>query len=465
MAEEPERDGGVETVAEPRRFEIDPHFVTMVTAAAYDRDGPELRRLVRGLHPADLADLVEHLNEEALNRLMRLIGPELPSAFLADVEWETRERVLALLPTDYVARALSELDTDDAAAVAADLDESKLEETLAAADEDTRHAVEQGLAAEEDTAGRLMQRELVAAPEHWTVGDAIDHMRTEDAELPDVFFEIYVVDPGHRPIGSVPVSTLIRARRETPLAQIMRPPHALIRADMDQEEVAFLFRKYNLASAPVVDEAGRITGVLTVDDIVHVIQEEGEEDLLKLSGVSDASQSDTVATSVRARAPWLGVNLFTAIASASVISYFGASIQKAVALAVLMPIVASVGGNAGTQALAVAVRALAARDLTTSNALRHISRELLTGFCNGVGMALLLAVVSWFWFQNPMISLAVGLAVVINLTAAGLVGILVPLTLRRIGADPAVSSSVFVTFVTDFTGFLAFLGLATALIS
>ncbi len=465
MAEDTERDGGSEAIAEPRRFEIDPHFVTMVTAAAYDRDSPELRRLLKGLHPADLADLVEHLNEDALNRLMRLIGPELPSAFLADVEWETRERVLALLPTDYVARALGELDTDDAAAVAADLDETKLEEALAAADEDTRLAVEQGLAADEDTAGRLMQRELVAAPEHWTVGDAIDHMRSEDAELPDVFFEIYVVDPGHRPIGSVPVSTLIRARRETPLAQIMRPPQALIGADMDQEEVAFLFRKYNLASAPVVDEAGRITGVLTVDDIVHVIQEEGEEDLLKLSGVSDASQADTVVTSVRARAPWLGINLFTGIASATVISFFGASIQKVVALAVLMPIVASVGGNAGTQALAVAVRALAARDLTTSNALRHVSRELLTGFCNGIGMALLLAAVSWFWFQNLMISLAVGLAVVINLTAAGLVGILVPLTLRRLGLDPAVSSSVFVTFVTDFTGFLAFLGLATALIA
>ena len=263
----------------------------------------------------------------------------------------------------------------------------------------------------------------------------------------------------------MPVSTLIRAKRDTALSQIMRPPQALIGADMDQEEVAFLFRKYNLASAPVVDEAGRITGVLTVDDIVHVIQEEGEEDLLKLSGVSDASQADTVATSVRARAPWLGFNLITGIASATVISFFGASIQKMVALAVLMPIVASVGGNAGTQALAVAVRALAARDLTTSNALRHVSRELLTGFCNGVGMALLLAAVSWFWFGNPMISLAVGLAVVINLTAAGLVGILVPLTLRRLGQDPAVSSSVFVTFVTDFTGFLAFLGLATALIA
>jgi magnesium transporter len=447
--------------APAERLDIDPHFVTLVTGAAYDRDAPALRSLTRDLHPADLADLVEHLPEEALNRLMRLIGPQLPSAFLADLEWETREHVLALLPADYVGRALGELDTDDAAAVAADLDDKKLEEALAAADEETRIAVEQGLAAEEDTAGRLMQRELVAAPEYWSVGDAIDHMREAGADLPDVFFEIYVVDPGFRPIGSAPLSTLIRTQRETPLRDIMRPPQALIKPEMDQEEVAFVFRKYNLASAPVVDDAGRLTGVLTIDDIVHVIQEEGEEDLLKLSGVSDASQADTVATSVRARAPWLSVNLLTGLASATVISFFGASIERVVALAVLMPIVASVGGNAGTQALAVAVRAIAARDLTSSNAYRHIIRELLTGAANGIFMALVLAGAAQLWFRDPRITMAVGLAVVINLSVAGLAGILVPLTLRRFGADPAVSSSVFVTFVTDFTGFLAFLGLAT----
>lgn len=467
MVENADRDGeaGVAHAPETARLNVDPHTVTLVIAAAYDRDAPELRRLVRDLHPADLADLVETLPEEAFERLIRLIGPELPSAFLADLEWETRERVLALLPSDYVGRALGELDTDDAAAVAADLDEDKLEEALAAADEDTRLAVEQGLAAQEDTAGRLMQRELAVAPEHWTVGDAIDHMRSDGADLPDVFFEIYVVDPGYRPVGAVPVSRLLRSRRDVPLKSIMQAPQALIQPAMDQEEVAFLFSKYHLASAPVVDEAGRITGVLTVDDIVHVIQEEGEEDLLKLSGVSDASQSDTVATSVRARAPWLSVNLFTGIASATVISFFGASIERVVALAVLMPIVASVGGNAGTQALAVAVRAIAARDLTASNAWRHIVRELLTGVANGLFMATLLATAAQLWFHDPRISVAVAAAVLVNLTVAGLAGIMVPLALRRFGADPAVSSSVFVTFVTDFTGFLAFLGLATALLA
>lgn len=467
MAENEEResaDAAVMETAEVSRFEIDPHFVTMVTAAAYERDAPELRRLLKNLHPADLADVVEQIPEEALKRLMRLVGPELPSAFLADVEWEIREKVLELLPADYVGRALGELDTDDAAAVAADLDEDKLEQALANADDETRLAVEQGLAAEEDTAGRLMQRELVAAPEFWSVGDAIDHMREEETELPDNFFELYVVDPGFRPVGAVTLSRLLRARRETKLTEIMHPPQVLIKAEMDQEEVAFVFQKYHLASAPVVDEAGRLTGVLTIDDIVHVITDESEEDLLKLSGVSDANQSDTVAKSIRARAPWLGVNLFTGIASASVIALFGAEIEKVVALAVLMPIVASVGGNAGTQALAVAVRAIAARDLTASNAFRHVWRELFTGICNGAMMAVLLAAVAGVWFHSAGISLAVGLAVLINLTAAGLAGILVPLTLRRFGADPAVSSSVFVTFVTDFTGFLAFLGLAAVIL-
>ncbi|MBL8557618.1 MAG: magnesium transporter [Hyphomonadaceae bacterium] len=462
MADNQERDAAA--ADEQRRFEVDPHFVTLVTGAAYDRDAPELRRLLRDLHPADLADVVEQLPEEALKRLFRLVGPELPSAFLADVEWEIREKVLELLPADYVGRALGELDTDDAAAVAADLDEDKLEQALAAADDETRLAVEQGLAAEEDTAGRLMQRELVAAPEFWSVGDAIDYMRAGETELPETFFELYVVDPGFRPIGAVPLSTLLRAGRETKLTEIMRAPQALIEPAMDQEEVAFVFQKYHLASAPVVDEAGRLTGVVTIDDIVHVIADENEEDLLKLSGVSDANQSDTVAKSIRARAPWLGLNLFTGIASASVIAFYGASIEKVVALAVLMPIVASVGGNAGTQALAVAVRAIASRDLTSTNALRHVWRELFTGFSNGLMMAAILAGAAGVWFHSAGISLAVGLAVIINLTAAGLAGILVPLTLRRFGADPAVSSSVFVTFITDFTGFLAFLGLATVIL-
>jgi magnesium transporter len=290
-------------------------------------------------------------------------------------------------------------------------------------------------------------------------------MRVESAELPDEFFEIYVVDAAMRPIGAVRVSSLIRSRRETPLIEIMRAPLILIRPEMDQEEVAQTFQKYHMASAPVVDEAGRLTGMVTVDDIVDVISEESEEDLLKLAGVSEAAQTDSVLKSVRARAPWLLVNLGTAVVASWVIQRFEGSISQLVALAILMPIVASMGGNAGTQALAVAVRAIAARDLTESNAPRYVLREAMTAVSNGAIFALVLAFVVAIWFpQTPLLSLAIALAVLINFACAGLAGILVPLTLRRLGADPAVSSSVFVTFVTDIVGFLAFLGLATVIL-
>ena len=442
----------------------DADFITGVIAAAEDEDAPLLRAMLAGLDPADLADVIEHLPLDAARSAIRLVGRELPAEFLANLSWERREEVLPELPADYVGRALGELDTDDAAAVAADIEESQLSAVLAAADEDTRLVVEAALSFEEETAGRLMQREYVAASEGAKVGEVIDRMRAEAAELPDVFFEIYVVDAAMRPVGAAPVSTLLRTKRETPIAAIMTPIKALVRPEMDQEEVAHTFQKYHLASAPVVDAAGRLTGMVTVDDIVDVISEEGEEDLLKLAGVSEAAQTDSVWRSVRARAPWLLVNLGTALIAAAVIKLFERSIAELVALAVLMPIVASMGGNAGTQALAVAVRAIAARDLTSSNAPRYVLREALTALSNGVIFAVVLAVVVLLWFENGLLALAIALAVLINFACAGLAGILVPLTLRRYGADPAVSSSVFVTFVTDLVGFLAFLGLATLIV-
>jgi magnesium transporter len=442
----------------------DPHFIAGVIGAAGDHDAPLLRRLLKNLDAPDLADVIEHVPLETARTIARMVGRELPVEFLAELSTERREEVLPDLPPDFVGKALGELDTDDAAAVAADIDEEQLGQVLAAADEDTRLAVEEALSFEEETAGRLMQREYAAAPEGATVGDVIDRMRAEAAELPDEFFEIYVVDAAMRPIGAVRVSKLLRSRRETPLVDIMRTPLILIRPEMDQEEVAQTFQKYHMASAPVVDEAGRITGMVTVDDIVDVISEEGEEDLLKLAGVSEAAQTDTVFRSVRARAPWLLVNLGTALTASAVIRAFEHSIAELVALAVLMPIVASMGGNAGTQALAVAVRAIAARDLTESNAPRYILREAMTAVSNGLIFALVLAVVVAAWFHNTLLSVAIALAVIINFACAGLAGILVPLTLRRLGADPAVSSSVFVTFVTDVVGFLAFLGLATLIL-
>jgi magnesium transporter len=442
----------------------DAHFIASVIGAAGDHDAPLLRRMLSPLGPADLADVIEHVPLETARTIARQIGRELPPEFLAELDWERREEILPELPASYVGRALGELDTDDAAAVAADIDEKQLGQVLAAADEDTRLAVEEALSFEEETAGRLMQREYVAAPEGDTVGGVIDRLRAESAELPDEFFEIYVVDAAMRPIGAVRVSSLIRAARETPLAELMRSPLILIRPEMDQEEVAQTFQKYHMASAPVVDEAGRLTGMVTIDDIVDVISEEGEEDLLKLAGVSEAAQTDSVFKSVRARAPWLLVNLGTAVLASWVISQFEDSIDQLVALAVLMPIVASMGGNAGTQALAVAVRAIASRDLTESNAPRYVLREGMTAVSNGLIFSLVLSVVVAIWFNSPLLALSIALAVLINFACAGLAGIMVPLTLRRLGADPAVSSSVFVTFVTDVVGFLAFLGLATVIL-
>ncbi len=441
-----------------------PGFLVRVIGAAGDHDAPLLRRLLMGLSSPVVADVIEHVPLETARTIARMIGRELPVEFLADLSWERREEVLPELPADYVAQALGELDTDDAAAVAADIDEKQLSQVLAAADEDTRLAVEEALSFDEETAGRLMQREYVAAPEGGTVGDVIDRLRAEAAELPDEFFEIYVVDAAMHPVGAVRVSQLIRSHRDTPLVEIMRRPLILIRPEMDQEEVAQTFQKYHMASAPVVDEAGRLTGMVTVDDIVDIISEEGEEDLLKLAGVSEAAQTDSVSRSVRARAPWLLVNLCTALIASSVIRVFEDSITELVALAVLMPIVASMGGNAGTQALAVAVRAIASRDLNESNAARYVLRETLTAMSNGAIFAIVLAGVVALWFQSGLLAGAIALAIVINFACAGLAGILVPLTLRRFGADPAVSSSVFVTFVTDIVGFLAFLGLATVIL-
>lgn len=442
----------------------DPAFVARVVGAAGDHDAPLLRRLLANLDAPDLADVIEHVPLETARTIARLIGRQLPAEFLANLSWERREEVLPELPADYVGKALGELDTDDAAAVAADIDESQLGAVLAEADEDTRLAVEEALSFDEETAGRLMQREYVAAPEGDTVGGVIDRLRAEAAELPDEFFEIYIVDAAMRPIGAVRVSSLIRARRDMPVKAMMRAPLILIRPEMDQEEVAQTFQKYHMASAPVVDEAGRLTGMVTVDDIVDVISEESEEDLLRLAGVSEAAQTDNVFRSVRARAPWLMVNLATALVASSVIRAFEGSIAQIATLAVLMPIVASLGGNAGTQTLAVAVRAIASRDLTESNAARYVLREAMTAMSNGVLVALLLASIVWLWFSDVRLSAAIGLAVLINFACAGLAGILVPLTLRRFGSDPAVSSSVFVTFVTDCIGFLAFLGLATMIL-
>jgi magnesium transporter len=351
----------------------------------------------------------------------------------------------------------------DAADVVDDLEEDKRAQVLAAMPHAERAAIESSLRYADETAGRLMQREVVAAPQFWTVGQTIDHLRRESDELPELFFDVYVVDPAYKPVGAAPVSHLLRSRRDVPLAQIMEPVTE-IPVDMDQEEVAYIFNKYHLISAPVVEPGGRLVGQITVDDIVGVIQEESEEDILALAGVSDAGRDAGILGIVRSRLPWLVINLITEALAVTVIAPFQAMVAKFVALIMLMPIVSSLGGNAGTQALTVAVRAIASRELSPANAFRVILREVAVGVFNGAAMGGLLGVGSYFLWRDPRLSLVVALAIMANFFVAALGGILAPIVLDRFGRDPAVSSSVVVTFMTDFFGFLALLGIAALIL-
>ena len=444
--------------------DVSAELVDLAADAVEAEDAQALSDVLEDLHPADIADIFEQLSNDQLREAVSLIPQQIDGDVLAELEDDTRALVLDELEPHDVARAIADLDTDDAIEVVQDMPSDARQEVLAAASDELRAELERSLAFDEDTVGRLMQRDFVAAPDFWTVGDAIDHMREAGERLPELFFELYIVGADFKPIGEIPVSRLMREARGRRLADLMRPPPVLIPPHMDQEEAAYLFHKYHLISAPVVDDSGRLAGMLTVDDMVDVIQEENKEDLLALAGVSEAGMSHTVLESVRSRAPWLLLNTATAILAAFVISRFEGSIERLVALAVLMPIVASMGGNAGTQSLAVAVRAIAARELTTSNARRIVLRETLTGLVNGLIFAAVLSAVALLWFRQPGLAMVIALAMVINLSCAGISGIIVPLALKRVGADPAVASSVFVTTVTDVVGFFAFLGLATLIL-
>ncbi len=442
-------------------FGLTDEVIQAVQDALAAEDGDRAAALVQDLHEADQADLLESLGRDERERVVRAIGAAMNAEVLAHLDESILEDVIEALEPKQLARSLSELDSDDAIEVIEDLDEEVQQRILADLPQAYRALVEEGLTYPDESAGRLMQREVVVVPESWNVGETIDFMRASD-ELPDDFYDLFVVDPKHHPVGGIPLSRVMRTRRPVPLTEIMDTELKAIPVAMEQEEVAYLFRQYGLVSAPVLDDDGRLVGVITVDDVVHIIDEEAEDDLMKMGGVGETDLYEDVIATTRSRLSWLGVNLITAVVASLVIGLFEGAIERLVALAVLMPIVASMGGNAGTQTLTVAVRALAMKDLTATNARRFIGKEILVGLINGVIFALVTGAIAWYWFDAPEIGLVIGAAMVINLFVAGLSGTLIPLGLERIGVDPAIASTVFLTTVTDVIGFFAFLGLAAA---
>lgn len=421
----------------------------------------QVRGLLEAEHPADASDFLEQLSSERFEAVMDLLGGELPADILIELREEYREDAVEVMSDEAVVEALDELETDDATAVLEDLDEDRRERILEELEPEDRAVLEASFDFEEDTAGRLMQREFLAAPEFWSVGQTIDYARENAEDLPTDFYEIYVVDPTNRPLGYVLLSQLLRTERDVQLADIMESFHSDIHVDQDQEEVAYQFQKYALASAPVKDHDGRLVGMITVDDMVHVIQEENTEDLLALANVSSADGSDTVWESVKARAPWLGINLITAFIASAIIALFEGTLDRLVQLAILMPVVAALAGNAGSQGLAVAVRAIAEREMEGKAGRRAVIRETLTGIVNGVIFAVGVGLVAYFWFSDVKLAIVLAAAMLASFIWAGASGILVPLTLKRMGADPAVASSVFVLTLTDTMAFFSFLGLAT----
>lgn len=435
-------------------------FLALVGAAIADRDTLFLRQKVSKLHESELGDLLEALIPEQRLALVHLLGDDFDLTALTEVDEAIRLEIVDQLPNAQIAAAIGELDSDDAVYILEDLDHEDREEILAQLPFTERVRLRRALDYPESSAGRRMQTEFVAVPPFWTVGQTIDYMR-EDEDLPERFTQIFVIDPTFKLLGSVDLDRILRTKRQVRIEDIMHETTHFIAASMDQEEAAQIFEQYDLLSAAVVDENGRLVGVLTIDDVVDVITEEADEDIRRLAGVGDEELSDSAVSTARSRVPWLLVNLATAFCSASIIGLFDASIEKMIALAVLMPIVASMGGNAATQTMTVTVRALATKDIDIYNATRIVRREAGVGLMNGFVFALLLGVVAAVWFGSLQLGGVIGTAMIINMMAAALGGILVPLLLDKLKADPAIASSVFVTMITDCVGFFAFLGLAT----
>ncbi len=444
-------------------YALESTLVSSVRRALDDGDQDELLRLFEPLHEADIADLIEQISSDDRMRLVDLWGDKLDASVLSELEEGVRDQILKYIPEHVLSKAVQDLDTDDVVYLLEDMAEPQQEKLLGTLTGVDRLAVEQSLQYPEYTAGRMMQRELVLAPNHWNVGEIIDYMCGSD-DLPDTFYDVIIVDAKLHPIGTVHLSAIMANPRSKPLAELMHETFRAIPVDQSQEDVAYAFNQYHMVSAPVVDASGRLVGVITIDDAMDVLEDVAEEDMKRLAGLGDEELSDHVWETTKLRFPWLAVNLLTSIIASMVIAQFADTIEAIVALAVLMPIVASMGGNAGTQTLTVAVRALATRDLTPANAYRIITREALVGLANGVVFAVIIGFVGFFWYGDPMLGVVLGLAMVGNLLVAGVAGILIPIGLEKAGADPALASGAFVTTVTDVVGFFAFLGLAAAIL-
>lgn len=441
--------------------ELDAARIEDIREAVAQSDRDRIARLLEPLHAADVADLLEQIAPDERRDLLTLWSGEIDGDVLSELDESIREEVIESLPPEVVAEAVRDLDTDDVVDILEDLEAPAQDIILGALDQVDRVAVEQALSYPDYSAGRLMQRETVTAPEHWTVGEAIDFLRRADA-LPDQFYHVILVDPRMKPLGYVTLGRLLSSRRDTRLKDITEESFRTVEATEEEAEIAYIFNQYHLISCPVVDAGGRLVGVITIDDAMNVLDEEHQEDMLLLAGVGEeASVLDGPVATVRQRLPWLVANLFTASLSALVIAQFEATIAALVALAAVMPIVSSTGGIAGTQALAVAVRALATRDLTSSNARRVVMRELAAGALNGLALAAIIGVAGALILGDPLLGVVLALAMVVNQIVAALGGVLVPLGLERLGLDPALASGTFVTTLTDVMGYLAFLGLAT----
>ncbi|MDE2595660.1 MAG: magnesium transporter [Sphingomonadales bacterium] len=436
-------------------------FVRRVREALDAGETDTVYDLVEPLHPADIADLFELIDADDRPALARAISDQMGGEVFAELNDHVRELLVESLPAETVAEIAEELETDDAVAMLEDLDEEDRQAVLAEMEPEDRAAIETALSYPEETAGRLMSRDLIAVPEHMTVGDLIDYLR-DDIDLPTEFWEVFIVDARHHPVGTCQLSWIMRTPRSIALTDVMKRDQTLIPVTMDQEEVALRFQKYALISAAVVDEDGRLVGQITVDDVVHIIQEEAGEDVLLLSGAGDGDINEPIRLTIRTRLTWLVVNLGTAILASSVVGLFQGAITRFALLAVLMPIVSGMGGNAGTQTLAVVVRALATNQLTSTNTWRMIVREFSIALANGLALGVLIGGGVGLVFGNPHLGAVMAAAMLINNLMAGLAGILVPVALDRLRIDPAVSSAVFVTTFTDTCGFFSFLGLAVA---